>query len=67
MVDEYLNTEERFKLPYVKKEGPIPRIPRKTHRVWVTDPIHPTDCIESIEEEVFEELLKTNKVLEATG
>ena len=52
---------------YTRKSQPS--IPRKTHRVWVTDPELPTECVgEGIKDPViFEELLKTNQALEKSG
>ncbi len=51
---------------YVKSNEP--RIPRKTHRVWVTDPDMPTETLDGIKEpKVFEELLNTNRALEKDG
>eukprot|EP00347_Sterkiella_histriomuscorum_P018359 403345806 len=68
MVEDYLNTEAKLQIPYQKKQGDEPRIPRKTHRVWVTDSINPTECMDSVKNDlVFQELLETNNALEATG
>lgn len=61
-----MNVEKLQEKVYERSEKP--RIPLKTHRVWVTDSINPTEMVDSINEpKIYKELLKTNKALNSPG
>ncbi|CDW84632.1 UNKNOWN [Stylonychia lemnae] len=65
-LDDALDTVKLQEKPLVKFQEP--RIPRKTHRVWITHSLNPTECHDSVKNpQLFEEILNTNRVLDQSA